>query len=295
MFIMLVFWGILVLKAMKLRSKILGINIVALAFVLATVLYIAAPFVVNSHGRNSLWLFAAAMLGVGAVSVGLSAVLLESMVIRRIGDLTKRVDHIKNYRSYYESLHYVGKDEVATLANAINQMLSRIVSSTNEVGALNAQLQEEKKNIEQLVSNRTEQLRTEQVRLKASLGSLSFGVIMTDTHNDILLINAQARQILHDKQHEEVDDASYSWSLVEIDHRLGESFGLLEKLGRCLRSSEPEEFTDVEYNGRTLRILISPILESKQSAALGCVVVLEEVARQKASTHGHDKTSSAAH
>lgn len=279
---------------MKLRSKILGINMLALALVLSAVVYLSAPYVLNSRGSQSLMLFVTLLLAVGIVSIIISAALLEMLVIKRISDLTKRVNHIKDFRSYYESLHYSGKDEVAALANAINQMLQRIVNSTNEVGQLNAELQEEKNSVEQMVSQRTEELNAEKARLKASVGNLSLGFIMTDTQNKILLINQRARQILYGKSKTdgdglEGDDATHIWTLEEIDKRFGADFGFMEKLSKSLRGGESADFTEVEYGGRILRILISPILESHQSTTLGCVIVLEDITEQKLLERSRDE------
>ncbi len=280
---------------MKLRTKILTINIAALAVLLVVITSLTAPYILRSSGESSLHIFVIVSLLVGLASITVSTVLFERLVIRGIVDLTQRVNHIKDYRSFYEALHIAGHDEVAALASAIDMMLKRIVSSTNEIGQLNEQLQEEKDSVEQLITRRTEQLNAEKARLHASVSNLTLGFIMTDTNGGILLINQRARQILYGPpkvvgaNEFETDDATHVWSLKEIDARLGKSFGLLDKLGHSLRGGEPEDFTDVEYNDRILRILISPILDSHQGSTLGCVVILEDVTEQKVLERSRDE------
>ncbi len=279
---------------MKLRSKILGINVLALVLVLAAVLYITTPLVLHSQGVQSLQLFIVVMLCIGLTSVITSAWLLEAMVIRRIGDLTQRVNHIKDFRSFYEALHYTGRDEVAILATAMNQMLQRIVSSTNEVGELNAQLEAEKEGVEKLVAQRTQQLNAEKARLKASVSNLSLGFVMTDPQNNILLMNDQARHILAgvnpvDKlDAETAADAAHEWTMAEINKRLG-NFSMLEQLAKSLRGGEPADYANIEYAGHILRILITPITELRRTAPLGCVIVLEDITEQKVLERSRDE------
>jgi signal transduction histidine kinase len=276
---------------MKLRTKILGINLVALVGVLAAVIFITSPLITSSQGSESLLLFISIMLSVGFVSIMISTLLLEAMVIRRISDLTSRVNHIKDYRSYYEELNYAGQDEVATLAKATNQMLQRIVSSTNEVGRLNARLQEEKSSIEKTVARRTEQLNAEKARLKASVSNLSLGFIMTDAQNNIIILNDPARHILATSASgsERAAAEHRDWTITAIDEAFGSDFALLEKLAQSTRTGESADYTDVGYAGHILRILVNPVLENHQAGMLGCVIVLEDVTEQKVLERSRDE------
>jgi signal transduction histidine kinase len=265
---------------MKLRTKILAINALALVFVLAAVIAVTSPFVLHSSAQNNFYLFVATIIGVGGVSILISALLLEAIVIRRVVTLTKKVKRIRDYRSYYEALQDKGSDEVAILANAINQMLQRIVNSTNEVGQLNQMLQQQKAGVEKTVAQRTEQLSAEKARLQASFSNLALGFIMTDVQGGIVLMNTPAQQILNAAASTPAD-STHEWTIHDIDKLLGADFALLEKLNKSIRGGEVANYTDVAYHGRILRVLINPVLEPDNKGPLGSVIILEDVTDEK--------------
>lgn len=277
---------------MNIRSKILGIYTFALICVLAAVVIITYPYVVSSQGEDSVKLFVLVIVSVGLISVLISSLLLETVVIRRISNLTIQVNHIKDYRSYYNKLTFTGGDEVAELADATNKMLERIVGSTNEVNELNTELQEEKADEEKLVVERTQQLSMEKARLNASVTNLSLGFIMTDPRNNILLMNDRARMILSSTAVPRVDettDLAHQWTIAEIDEHFGPSLPLAQQLARSMADGNVLDDSNVVCNARILRVLISPVLEEATNNRLGCVILLEDITERKVLERSKDE------
>lgn len=272
---------------MNIRSKILGIYTFALICVLATVIFISYPYIRISQGADTVKIFVVVVLVVGLISMFLSSLLLEIVVVRRISDLTEQVKHIKDYRSFYYKLKFKGGDEVAALAGAINQMLERIVGSTNEVSDLNTELQQEKADEERLVEERTKQLNFEKARLHASVSNLSLGFILTDTQNNILLINDRAKAILAknalagastepSKPQEE-----RTWTIGEINERFGDHFDIQQLLDESVKKAQVVDVNEAIGSGRILRVLVNPILEGEQKSLIGCVILLEDITEQQ--------------
>ena len=277
---------------MNIRSKILGIYTFALVCVLIAVIVITYPYVVSSKGEDSVKLFVLVVGSVGLISVLLSSLLREIVVIRRISNLTEQVGHIKDYRSFYNKLTFTGGDEVAKLADATNKMLERIVGSTNEVNELNTELQHEKADEEKLVVERTQQLSMEKARLNASVTNLSLGFIMTDPQNNILLMNDRARMILTSTavpKVDEVNDLAHQWTIAEIDERFGAEVKLDVQLAQSMHEGNVLDNSNVACNGRILRVLISPILEDATNNRLGCVIMLEDITDRKVLERSRDE------
>lgn len=272
---------------MNIRSKILGIYTFALICVLATVVFISYPYIRISQGTETVKIFIAVIVIVGMISMFLSSLLLEVVVIRRISDLTEQVNHIKDYRSFYYKLKFKGGDEVAALAGAINQMLARIVGSTNEVSELNTELQQEKADEEKLVLERTKQLSFEKARLHASVSNLSLGFILTDMQNNILLINDRAKAILANKisadaaSQPNAHEAARDWTIAEINERFGDHFDVQQLLDESMKNAKVVDVNEAIGSGRILRVLISPILEGEQKTLIGCVILLEDITEQQ--------------
>ena len=277
---------------MNIRSKVLGIYTFALVCVLASIIFISYPYVVSSQGADSVKIFVIVIAAVGLLSVLISALLLEVVVIRRISNLTEQVDHIKDYRSFYEKLKFSGGDEVAALANAVNNMLERIVGSTNEVNDLNAELQQEKADEEKLVEKRTKELSMEKARLQASVTNLSLGFIMTDQQNNILLINDSAKAILEGPGGDSAASQpgiNSRWTITGIDNYFDNGFLLAPLLVKSLQDGKPVESADVTCNTRILRILISPVIDQSTNERLGCVVLLEDITERKVLERSKDE------
>ncbi len=267
---------------MNIRSKVLGIYTFALICVLASIVFISYPYILNSQGVDSVKLFVIVIIAVGLLSVVISAFLLEVVVIRRISELTEQVNHIKDYRSFYEKLKFAGGDEVAELAGATNKMLERIVGSTNEVNELNSELQQEKADEEKLVEKRTQELSMEKARLQASVSNLSLGFIMTDPQNNILLMNSSAKSILSEPANLDGSQvpADHPWTVAEIAQHFGQELSLVQMLEKSLQDGKLVNSNDVTYNARILRVMISPVLGAG-SERLGCVILLEDITERK--------------
>ncbi len=288
-------YAILTITVMKIRSKILGIYTFALVCVLVAITFITYPFIVNSHGLQSVRLFVITIIVVGLASMFLSSLLLEIIVVQRIGDLTRQVNHIKDYRSFYAKLKLHGGDEVAALATAINQMLDRIVGSTNEVSELNTELQEEKADQEKVIVERTKQLIEEKERLNASVSNLSLGFIMTDADNSVLLINERANVILTSITEPSDSPAAIAaspkaiWTIDEIAECFGDDFDLAKQLTASTRERKPAAATEVACGKHILRVLISPVFDEATDENLGSVILLEDITEQKVAERSRDE------
>ncbi len=111
---------------------------------------------------------------------------------------------------------------------------------------------------------------------------------MTDQDDRVLLLNKEAKRVLAytvtqdgvSKQEPLRDD----WTTQLINDKLGESFPYNESLGKVRSESIVVERKEVNFNGRTLRVFVAPIVDTAQPDSpqvLGSVTLLADITEQK--------------
>lgn len=178
-------------------------------------------------------------------------------------------------------------DEVGSLARSFSRMLRTLRGYIE-------QLNEDKLSIEQKVAERTTELEQEKARLAASVNSLSLGFIMTDATGNLLTINSPASTAL--SYSVDVDGIStmnkeikkQEWSIDAISQRLKDHFDLKHEILITLESNVTYVRKEIDFNGRTLRLFLAPIINSDKTI-LGTVILIEDITEEKVLQRSRDE------
>ncbi|MGB3265198.1 MAG: response regulator [Microcoleus sp.] len=99
---------------------------------LALLLRVEADRIIYRQGQATLGLFTLSILAVGLVFSAIALLLLENLVLARLADLSTSVSNIGDNGDPDLRVHMSGKDELASLAGAINKMLEALGNSQVE-------------------------------------------------------------------------------------------------------------------------------------------------------------------
>lgn len=152
-------------------------------------------------------------------------------------------------------------------------------------------LDAEKKKVEGTVRERTKELREEQTRLLASIESLSFGFIIADTDDRIIVKNAAISRIL-----ELVEEPTSVRGIV--DSFKGIAFGLdvlAHSCRECIDMRRAVELKEISHGKKYLRVFCSPILMKDETAPdalgkpIGYAMLVEDVTEAKIMERSRDE------
>lgn len=164
----------------------------------------------------------------------------------------------------------MGHNEIGQLAHSFNRMVGDLRTSRAKIEQQNQAL-----------------LHNEQTRLKASINSLNVGFIMTDTNNQVAMMNNAAKHLMS-------KDTRRDWSAAEISERLGPIVAFEENVAKVLRTGTPVEKKEVAFGDSVLRVFIAPIVgepekPGKSQQKLGAVVLMEDITEAKLLEHARDE------
>jgi signal transduction histidine kinase/HAMP domain-containing protein len=182
------------------------------------------------------------------------------------------------------------KDETGRLSNAFNVMLAKLKEKINE-------LHEEKASVEQKVIERTKELNDEKARLEASIDSLNIGFIMTDSSDNIIMLNRIATRLLSytitPEGVSKIDTSISAWTAELVDQKMGDGFPFKENMAKAKSLVLPIEKKALSYGGRIFRIFIAPITVfdniEKTTETLGTVTLIEDITEQKVQERSKDE------
>jgi two-component system phosphate regulon sensor histidine kinase PhoR len=172
-------------------------------------------------------------------------------------------------------------DKTAQVASGNFNVMPEAIQSDNEIGQLansfNRMVTDLRESRHKIEEQNREMVHNEQARLKASINSLHVGFIMTGVHNEVVMLNGAAKEILS-------KDKERSWSADEIDQRLGKTVAFKDNLAKVLRTGKPVDKKEIDFENFVLRVFTSPILEGTKSGdvqKLGAVVLVENITEAK--------------
>jgi sensor domain CHASE-containing protein/putative methionine-R-sulfoxide reductase with GAF domain len=87
---------------------------------------------IYKQGERSILYFMFSLLAIGLILGAVSMILLERSVLARLAHLNQSVDHIGATSDLSKRVHIPGRDELSSLAQAINGMLSRLEQAQAE-------------------------------------------------------------------------------------------------------------------------------------------------------------------
>ena len=156
------------------------------------------------------------------------------------------------------------------------------INSTDEIGELALDFNQMTAQIQQsyLV------LEEEKTKLKASIGSLPVGFIMTDNQNKILTINQSAIDIIFSLS-KNVPKVAKDYTLDSIGAKFKNVIDLKSLVKKCLLEKKIVLVREVMFENRYVKLLLSPIIED--SSALGVVILIEDITEAKLIQRSRDE------
>lgn len=229
----------------------------------------------------SLWLFGFAIIW-----------LLERLVIARFVRLTQDVEHIN--RDQDLTVHVEGgvMDDIGTLAGRINQMLAWLSSardaeakSKKEIVGLLDTIKHGKEEAEKMVVQRTHELSDEKARLLASINSLSFGFVIADLNNTIIVRNPSLTAILEmGSVPTTISDIARVFKDVETAKT---TFDPVTFAQDVVSQKKTMEKSGISFGKKFLRFLCAPIFADEGNNAsvstdvIGYVFIVEDITDSK--------------
>lgn len=141
----------------------------------------------------------------------------------------------------------------------------------------------EKANIERKIEERTSELKEEHARLKASIGSLSFGFVITDIEKKIITINEVGRRLLCASITEFFNESNVkkTCSIEDIYTHLLPSLDIKSELDKVLKTGSPIS-VEIQIDNHYLLIRITPIvIADLKVKIIGTVIVCEDITERK--------------
>ncbi len=186
-------------------------------------------------------------------------------------------------------------DEIGSLARSFSAMLGNLREKIHEVekriqesteanidlnksksAILNLleDIDEEKKKVEETVIIRTKELSAEKARLLASINSLSFGFIIADMEDHIILKNKAITDLFGFAEGDTV-------TIDNVSALLGEHFDLKMQVEQCFKDKAACELKEIIFGTKFLRGIIAPVLAEGGAGNIGYVFLLEDITEAK--------------
>lgn len=145
-------------------------------------------------------------------------------------------------------------------------------------------LEIDKNKAEEIVVQRTHELSEEKARLLASINSLSFGLIIADKDDNIILSNPALQKIFEFTSelrtvHDITQLLKSSGSKIDLD--------IAASCKRCIELKEPVEFKEVSYGKKFLRIICTPINVAEDT--IGYLFLVEDTTEKKVIERSRDE------
>jgi|CXWL01.1.fsa_nt_gi signal transduction histidine kinase/sensor domain CHASE-containing protein len=256
------------------------------------VLRVETPRPVYTQGQSTLLFF----MVIGGIALLLFALgmtgLLEKLVIRRFVGLTRDVEKINTEKDISIRVRAGVEDDMGKLAGKINQMLVWLSASRDaeakskkEIVLLLEDIKHGKEKAEEMVVQRTHELSEEKARLIASINSLSFGFVIADTENTIILRNPALSSIL---QIEEIPRSLEDIATVfQKKGTTEDSFNPLSLVREVVEHKKIAEQKEISFGKKFLRFLCAPIFaedgpgSAVSTDVIGYVFVVEDITEAK--------------
>jgi len=147
---------------------------------------------------------------------------------------------------------------------------------------LEKQLASEKQGVEMKVEERTSELAQAKAKMLSSIHNLPLGFLMVDVGKRMTVINAIAKDLLGHKTDQD--------NLKELKNILADKIDLDKYLEKCGIEKKRFVASDVEYKGKILQIMLSPILtEGAESVCIGIVALIQDITEAKVLERSKDE------
>lgn len=212
--------------------------------------------------------------------------LLDRLVIARFVKLTRDVERINRDQDLSTRVEGGVMDDIGKLAGKINQMLSWLSESRHEIEALLEDVKHGKERAEEMVVQRTQELADEKARLLASINSLSFGFVIADTEDRILLQNPALGVILSFTNTPETT-GGIAKELARYPD--ASDFDLLAFCASAVTERAPKELKVFSYGKKFLRFFATPVASEDDGEVIGYVLIIEDVTEAKVAERSREE------
>jgi signal transduction histidine kinase/HAMP domain-containing protein len=160
----------------------------------------------------------------------------------------------------------------------LTESYAELGDSKRAITNLLEDIENEKAKVEETVKIRTRELSEEKARLLASINSLSFGFIISDMDNKVILSNPAILSILGTDKNP-VDIAEVA--------KLFDGFDLINYCKECLEKQSVVEIKEIIFYKRFLRVFCAPIKNVDE--VIGHVIIIEDITEAKVMERSKDE------
>ena len=147
------------------------------------------------------------------------------------------------------------------------------------------QFDNDRKQFEEKVTQRTNQLIASTSSAYSFLDSLNMGFVMCDVNPEIVLTNLSMKHILATRTGGDVTNAADTeWRLKTVDAILRPAIELKNLVSQSLATNKPIECKEVNFGRRVLRIFIAPMVNEVNQGnkqQIGVVMLVQDITEQK--------------
>ncbi|MBI4837280.1 MAG: HAMP domain-containing protein [Candidatus Portnoybacteria bacterium] len=185
--------------------------------------------------------------------------IVSGVIVKSLDKLRKSAEIISKGNLEHK-IDIKGKDEIGQVSRAFNEMTDK--------------LKEFYTGLEEKIKERTEELSEERARLMASIRSLSFGFILCDLDDQILIKNPAVSRILGIQDGEITIDKIREYfkgaANLEIYHN------------QCLKEKRPVEIKNIGVGKKFFRLLLAPVIMLRDSEeVIGHILLIEDITEVK--------------
>ncbi len=155
-------------------------------------------------------------------------------------------------------------------------LLERVLElSSKEYRDNNKKLEEAKGNIEKLVEERMQELRSEHAKFLAIINSIPIGMILVDKDNTVTNFNHSAQTILG------VKDTASALTFLDVASALSPVCDISKKCYEFREKMVTIDTHDVTFGPKSLRITLVPAASTREIASTGIVILIEDTTKRK--------------
>lgn len=129
------------------------------------------------------------------------------------------------------------------------------------------------------------QVEREKTLLSAAIEHLAIGFIAIDDYKNITIKNQAVDKILGESKAEQ-------WTIAEINQRLKGVYDLETSIDTCFQQRVQPKPADIMFEGKKIRMFVSPIIILKKSITVPMVVILLELLDGGGTTAGLAQSTS---
>jgi len=236
------------------------------------VLKVDMPRNIYKQGLASLYYIVYSIVVGGLVFLGVFLILLEKLILARIEKISNITKEIRKSHNLSLRAPETGNDELSDFSREFNQMLST-------VDTLEHKLRNYSEHLEELVEQRTEELKKNQEKLKSILSASPDAITATDLNGIITECNEQTLRMHEYASKEELIGKSAFDLIAPKDHEKAE-----EKIKETLEKGYVKnvEYTFLTKNGREFPAELSAsVIRDQNRKPIGFVAITKDISERK--------------